>query len=87
MVVVCAYVLPDIAHRGFAEAARADNRHQVAFDEGDVCAFDCDVRTGSHRNTHMCRREGGGVVNAVAGHRHDPPRRFQLFNCFHLLFR
>ena len=43
---------------------------QVAADQGEVAGLDRDVGAGAHREAEIGLRERGGVVDAVADHRH-----------------
>ena len=49
-----------------------DDPGQVALEQGDAGALDRHVGAGPHRDPDLGGRQGRGVVDAVAGHRHDP---------------
>ena len=55
-----------------ADLACSRDARKVAFDERDACAFDGDVGTGAHRDADGRSRQRRSVIDAIAGHGHDP---------------
>ena len=66
-------ILADVAHGGLAQFTCAHDPAKVSFDQRDAAALDRDVRAGAHGDADMGLRQGGRVVDAVAGHRDDLP--------------
>src|SRR6185436_5422070 len=64
---------------------RGDDAAQVAADEGDVGGGDRDVSAGADGDADVGCGQGGGVVDAVAGHRHDVALLLQLADLRSLL--
>ena len=63
-------VLPDGAERGAAEAKRRGDVAQPPVDQHGVRRVDRDVRPRADGEPEVRRGECGGVVHAVADHRH-----------------
>src|SRR5215469_481316 len=80
-------VLLDVAHDCFAEAARADQGSEVAFQQGDAGALHGDVGSGSHGNANLGLGECGGVVDTVASHRDGPSLLLQLLDAVSFVVR
>ena len=56
--------------------------------EGHVRGFDRCVGAGrAHRDADVCAREGGGIVDAIADHRHDLALRLQFIDLGGFLLR
>jgi len=72
--------LADVAEGGAREADGAGEAAEVAFHEGDAGAFDGDVGAGAHGDADIGGGEGGGVVDAVAGHGDAFAGAFQLLD-------
>ena len=68
----------DVRTSGPAELDRGHDRLETVVEQHDVgrLAGDLGAR-GSHRDADVGRAQGGSVVDAVAGHRHDVPARLQ----------
>ena len=73
-------ILPDVAHRRAAQATRADDAAQVAFDERDAGAFDRDVGAGAHGDADRRLGERRRVVHAVSRHRDDAAGALQVLD-------
>ena len=71
-------VLPDVAHGRLRQAAGADDAAEIAFQQRDAGAFHRDIGAGAHGDADFGSRKRRGVVDAVAGHRDDPPGLLQL---------
>ena len=56
-----------------AQTTRADDAAQVALHQRDACALHRHVGARAHRDADVRLRERGGVIDAVARHRHEPP--------------
>ncbi len=82
------HVLADHAEYAPAQVDRGRNLVDAVFDEDDVRRFHGHLRAGSaHRDAHVGRRQSRCVVDAVADHRHPPPRRLDFLQCRYLLRR
>ena len=73
-------ILPDVPHRRAAEANRLGNPAEIAFHERDARALHGHVGAGAHRNPDFGFAQGGGVVDAVAGHGDVLALRAQLLD-------
>ena len=62
----------DRRQRAAGEPDRVGRDAQVAAHQGEVAGLDGDVGAGAHGQAEVGLGEGGGVVDAVADHRHDP---------------
>ena len=69
-----------VAQRASGEADGVGGDSQVAAHEGEVAGLDRDVGAGAHGQAEIGLGEGGGVVHAVADHRHDPATVLQLLD-------
>src|SRR5207245_33389 len=58
-------ILADVAHHGATETDRFGNSHEVAFHQRDAGAFNGNVRSGSHCNSHVRGRQRRRVVDSV----------------------
>jgi hypothetical protein len=54
-------ILPDIAHGRLGKPARANDSHQIAFQQGDAGAFDCNIGASSQCNPDFGGRERRSV--------------------------
>src|ERR1035441_2651901 len=79
-------ILADVAHGGLAELAGAEDSGEVSFDQGDAAAFHGDVGAGAHGDADVGLGEGGGVVDAVAGHGDDSSLLLKFADDFELAF-
>ena len=79
-------ILADVAHGGLAQLAGAEDSGEVSFDEGDAAAFHGDVGAGAHGDADVGLREGGGVVDAVAGHGDDSSLLLEFADDFEFTF-
>src|SRR5438128_1993355 len=80
-------VLPDVAHRCLREPPRTNDANQIAFQEGDAGTLHRDVGAGPHGDADVGCGKRRGVVDAVPGHRDDPPGLLQLDDHGNLLIR
>ncbi len=63
----------DIADSGLANGNGIRQAVQGASQQGDISAFNGDIRPCSDGKTHIGLAEGGSVINAIAGHAHNFP--------------
>src|SRR5690606_41264327 len=71
-------VLVNVAHGGARQRHGGRDRAQVFAHQHDVGSFDGDVRTGTDSEPYVCRRQGWGVVDAVAAECDIPVPSTQL---------
>jgi hypothetical protein len=67
-------------------SAGAEDAGEVSFDQSDAAAFHGNVGAGAHGDADVGLREGGSVVDAVAGHGDDSSLLLQFADDFEFAF-
>lgn len=71
-------ILHDRAFRGARQADADRDVARIATQKCDSGRLDRDIRAASERESHVCRREGRGVVDTVTDEGDAPAGRAQL---------